>query len=1137
MKFPLACFVPLFWLFACRQAATQFEKLPARKTGIDFTNTITEDKEHNVLMYEYYYNGNGVAVGDINGDGLADVFFTGNQTPSKLYLNKGGFRFEDITAKAGVAGKEAWRTGVNMADVNGDGLLDIYVCYSGFGTDADRANQLYINNGAGKDGPPTFTESATAYGIDAQGTYSSQSVFFDYDRDGDLDMFLVNHAKGFYSPFFNTKRLRNLRHPQFGNRLYRNDANRFIEVSAEAGIYGSGINFGLGVAVSDLNGDGWPDIYVSNDFEEQDFCYLNNKNGTFKEVCQQLFAHISRSTMGIDIADYNNDGLPDLVTLDMLPESNARQKTLQGADAYDKYMLMVDSGYGHQNTRNMLQLHRGFTPDGMPVFSEVGQLAGVSNTDWSWASLFADFDNDGWKDLFVTNGFLRDYTDLDFVKYGVTAAVQQAQAEGKDISTRESYQQNMPLYELLKKMPSTRLSNYAYRNNRNLLFSNESVPWGLDEAGVSSGAAYADLDNDGDLDLIVCNNNDPAWVYKNNANELQKNNFIKVALSGKRGNKFGIGAKVFVITDSGRQFQEMYPVRGYQSSVDYVLTFGLGKGTGVKEVKVIWPDGSVTIINDPAINTTIVVSEKNAVPQETVLPADKMMFTGITASSSIDFIHKENPYVDFKREFLIPYQLSRQGPKMAKGDVNGDGLEDFFIGGAAGQSGALYLQTAGGRFKKSSSQPWQQDTFCEDINSLFFDADGDGDVDLYIVSGGSEWRAPGPELQDRLYKNDGRGNFTKLQNALPEEVYSGSCVSAADFDKDGDLDLFVGDRTVPGQYPLTGGNILLRNETDRQTGGIRFSNITLPVAGEPLFHAGMVTDAVWTDVDGDTWPDLVVVGDWMPVRIFHNERGRKLVDITEASGLSKSNGWWCKIVPADIDEDGDTDFIVGNMGTNIQFKCSEQEPLITYAADFNNDGRIDPIMTRYIQGVSYPFHSRDELVEQMPVFNQKFLKYSDFANATINEIATPEQIKKSKKQYIYHTENAVLVNDNGKFILKPLPVEAQFSMMSAVLYKDYDGDGREDILLAGNFYPFRVQQGGCDASLGSFLKGDGRGGFVPVDRRSTGLYVPGDVRDMIELKSGNRTVMVVSKNSDAVQVFMFQKEPAQRFHAAQALMK
>ncbi len=1110
--------ISIILLLSCAEKkAKLFDKLSEEETGISFTNQLMETKDRNVLTYEYYYNGSGVATGDLNNDGFVDIYFTGNQVPSKLYLSKGeGLKFEDVTAIAKVAGRNHWKTGVSFVDVNADGMLDIYVCYSGFGTDEERKNELFINQGNNKEGVPLFTEQAATYGIDAIGTYTSQALFFDYDNDGDLDLFLLNHANGFYSPFFNTNKLRNLRHPQFGNRLYRNDNTTFIDVSDEAGIYGSGINFGLGIAASDLNNDGYPDLYVSNDFEEQDFCYLNNGVGTFKEVAKTVFAHISRSTMGLDIADYNNDLKPDVVTLDMLPETNLRQKTVQGADQYDKYQLMVESGYGHQNTRNMLQLNQGLDQEKLPVFSEIGQLAGISNTDWSWSALLTDLDNDGWKDLFVSNGFLRDYTSLDFVKYEVEAAMKQAIKEGKDISTRKKYQENMPLYDLLKKMPSTKLCNYAFKNRGNLKFENVSESWGLSEAGVSSGATYADLDNDGDLDLIVCNNNEPVWVYRNNAELINKNAYLKVKLHGSGNNTFGIGAKVIIRTKSGAQYQELYPVRGYQSSVDYTLNFGLGDSKSIETLEVIWPGGKRQTLENVAVNKLTEVYEKDALEISNQKGIDQTLFTEITKDSGIDFFQKENEYVDFKRESLIPYELSKQGPRMASADVNGDGLEDVFIGAPVGQSAILYLQNKSGKFSKSKSQPWLADQSHEDISSLFFDADGDGDQDLYVVSGGSEWLHPVPELQDRIYENDGKGNFKKVEGAIPEEIYSGSCVKAEDFDKDGDLDLFVGARAVPGNYPLNGGNIILRNDSDKN--GIRFKNVINQVGDEALFNAGMVKDAIWADIDKDGWTDLVLSGDWMAIKFFKNTKG-KFTEFTETTGLNENDGWWCKLVAADIDNDGDIDFIAGNMGTNSQFKPTAQEPLTTYVYDFDNDGRIDPVMTWFLQGKSYPFNSRDELTAQIPNLSSRFIKYADFGNATIQDIFSKEQIQASKKFNIHNINSSLIINNgDGTFSVKALPVEAQFSVASGIIYDDFDGDNIQDILIAGNFFPFRVQQGRMDASLGCLLKGDGKGNFVPISKEKTGLNLNGDIRDIIQIKGKDRRLIIAARNSNHVQV-------------------
>ena len=900
-----------------------------------------------------------------------------------------------------------------------------------------------------------------------------------------------------------------------GLKLYRNDNGVFKEVTQLSGIKNSRLNFNLGVSVADINNDGLPDLYISNDYFAPDYLYINKGNGTFKDELGDMLSVTSEFSMGNDIADINNDGLPDIYTLDMLPEDNHRQKLLFSSDNFELFDMTCKAGLNAQYMRNMLHVNNG-----NGSFSEIGQLAGVSNTDWSWAALFADLDNDGWKDLFVTNGYLRDYTNLDFIKYDVDGAFDEAAKQGNVVKTKEDYQKYLPLYELVKKMPSTKLSNYVFQNKKDLTFANETSEWGLGKEGVSSGAAYADLDNDGDLDLVVCNNNDPVWLFKNNANLLGKNNFISIRLKGDRKNVFAIGAKVIVSSASGSQLQEMYPVRGYQSSVDYSLHFGLGADKKINEIKVIWPNDSVTIALDPVINKTMIITMENL--SENLKPAiiPSPLFVDVSRTSGIDFIHKENPYVDFKYEFLAPYQLSRQGPKMSKADVNGDGLEDFFIGGPAGESGCLYLQVKDGQFKRSPSQPWVQEAICEDVGSLFFDADNDGDADLYVVSGGNERGDTRHDLQDRLYINDSKGNFSRFSEALPEENFSGSCIAATDFDGDGDMDLFVGSRGKPGNYPYSAGNILLRNDLDKTNHILHFTNVTLPMTDKALFSVGMVTDAVWNDIDKDGWPDLVITGDWMNIKIFHNEKGRRFSDITASSGLDSSAGWWCKIIPADIDNDGDIDFIAGNMGTNTQFKAKKSEPLITYAGDFNGDGRTDPILTWYIQGSSYPFNSRDELIEQMPALNKKFLKYADYAKADIHGILSDEQIEKADKFYIYNTQTSVLVNNHGRFDIKPLQQETQFSMMSGILYDDYDGDGLPDILLSGNFYPFRVQQGRCDANLGVLLKGDGKGNFNAVARALTGLYIPGDVRDMIAVKGRQATTIIISKNSDTIQALI-----------------
>ncbi|HEY6899496.1 MAG TPA: CRTAC1 family protein, partial [Puia sp.] len=710
-------------LVSCRtKKETVFTELSASETHIDFRNDIKEDEDYNVLTYEYIYNGGGVAVGDVNGDGLPDLYFTANMGPDKLYLNKGNLRFEDVTAQAGVAGRSKWKTGTVMADVNGDGLLDIYVCYSGPGTDAERANELYINNGV-KDGVPRFTESAKAYGLDAPGTYTTTVSFFDMDNDGDLDLFMVNHAAMFYNPFYNTDQLRARRNPQAGNRLYRNDNGHFTDVSEQAHIYGSGLNFGLSVSVSDINNDGWADLYTTNDYDERDFLYLNNHDGTFREVLDKAVGHLSEFAMGSDIADYNNDGLADIMVLDMLPESNHRQKLLRGADAYDKYTMRVDHGLGHQQMRNTLQLNRGSDSSGMPVFSEVGQLAGVSATDWSWAPLFADFDNDGWKDLFVSNGILRDITNLDFVKY----------TSGYSSNYKEVGGDKKAMWKLVQEMPSTPLTNYLFRNNHELGFTDVTKEWGITGKGIHDGAVYADLDNDGDLDLVINNLNDQAMVYRNNGSG---GHYLRLQLKGEGRNTLGIGAKVFVESPHLRQVQEEYTSRGFQSSVDPVMHVGLGVDS-VATVVVKWPSGKVQYRKEVRVDTLLTVDEKEAKVSEDWVGEVRSKFRDVTAESGVKFVHDQAATIDFKISPLLPFQLSKVGPSVAKGDVNGDGLEDLFFGASAGYESQLYLQTKEGKFVLAAQQPWNQSKEYTNSDALFFDADGDGDLDLYLVSGGA----------------------------------------------------------------------------------------------------------------------------------------------------------------------------------------------------------------------------------------------------------------------------------------------------------------------------------------------------------------------------------------------------------------
>jgi len=1114
MKFPLRTILAFYCvlLIACNHGRdTVFTEISPSYSNVQFRNDVKESKDQNILTYEYLYNGGGVAVGDLNNDGLPDIFFTGNMSPNKLYLNKGNFKFEDITGIAGVAGRNEWKTGVVMADVNGDGLMDIYVCYSGPGDSLNRSNELYINQGTDKNGVPHFKEMAKQYGLDAPGTFTTSVVFFDMDNDGDLDMLMINHADKFFNPFFNTEKLRKTRNAKYGNRLYRNDNGHFTDVSEQAGIDGSGLNFSLSASISDINGDGWPDIYVTNDYDERDFLYLNNHDGTFREVLTKATKHISEFAMGSDIADFNNDGKPDIMELDMLPEDNHRQKLLRGADNYDKFNLLVDHGFHKQLMRNSLQLNNGNDADGTPILSEVGQLAGVSNTDWSWAPLFADFDNDGWKDLFISNGIQKDMTNLDFVKY----------TSGYSAEYVKEKQDKGELWELIQKMPTTKLTNYVFKNNCDLTFTNETANWGLTKLGISNGAVYADLDNDGDLDLVINQLDDVATIYKNNTSEkANKPHYLRLQLKGSNKNTSGIGSKVYVTTSSGSQFQEQYFNRGFQSSVDPVMHFGLGKDSLIQSIKVIWPTGEISDLKNVKANQLIAVEQKNAVPHPIGPPQGnekiKPLFNDVTKTAGISFTDTASSFVDFKISPLLPYQVSKMGPCIAKADVNGDGLEDVFIGAGIGQASKLYLQTKDGHFVLAPSQPWNNNKLLFNTDALFFDADGDGDLDLYLVSGGAEYPEGSPNYQGRIFENDGKGNFKEVLNALPKETISASCARAADINHDGKPDLFIGGRFKPGMFPLAPPSYILKNVSS--PGDIKFE-VDQSQKDHTLNNPGMVTDAVWVDLNKDGWPDLVVVGQFMPITVFENHKGL-LVDKTKEYGLSETNGSWTRINAVDLKKDGNIDFIVGNLGLNTQFKASAKEPITVTCSDFNDDGLMLPILCYYIQGKSFPYYSRDELLDQMPWLQKRFSRYADFADAQLSDLFSKEKLDSAKTVKINLLESVVLKNlGHGKMTMEKLPKSVQKSMVNGIVVDDLYKTGTRDIILAGNFYPFRVQFGPLDAGIGSVLKEDNKGGFSCLEYSETGLNISGDVRNLIKVNGVNGSYwLIAAKNNEEIQV-------------------
>jgi len=1087
----------------CNQVddSKMFSLMPSNQTGIKFKNILKETEEFNVLTYGQIYNGGGISVGDINNDGLADLYFTGNMVGSRLYLNKGNFEFEEIAQKAGVFAEGLWNTGTTMADVNGDGYLDIYVCRSAAKDDSKRKNILFINNG-----DLTFTEKAAEYGLDDPG-YSSQGAFFDYDRDGDLDFYLVNHSTQEYSGFRLAtaagSKLKKKRDPNFADRLYRNENGKFVNVSDQVGLVSNVLGFGLGVAISDINNDGWPDIYVSNDFHEQDYLYINNQNGTFTESLEKYIGHVSHFSMGSDIADINNDGYPEIMTLDMLPEGNRRLKMVSGPDNYDKNSLLEKSGFYHQIMRNMMHLNNNGE-----YFSEIGQFSGISNTDWSWASLFADFDNDGYKDLFITNGFKKDYTNMDFMNYAVQEKLNENNTGVE-----------MAITNLLENMPSTIEENYTYRNNGDLTFSKVNEVWGLNQKSLSNGAAYADLDNDGDMDLVVNNTDEVTFVYRNNSNTLTDNNFIKFSFMGEGKNTFGIGTKVILKLGNTILSQEVMPTRGFQSSVDNNLVFGLGERKSIDEVKVVWPDGKVQTIKNVNPNQTIVLKQSEAIEVEIEsTPAPTTYFTDISADSLIKYSHQENNYTDFNREQLLPHKLSTQGPKIAKGDVNNDGLEDVFIGGAKDSEAQLYLQSKSGKFTPSKNNIFLEDRTSEDLDALFFDADGDKDLDLYVVSGGNEFETDSPELLDRIYFNDGRGNFKKNSKALPPMLTSGSCVKASDFDADGDLDLFIGGRLVPGEYPTASRSYVLQNN-----GKGNFTDVTLEVSTE-LVNPGMVTDAIWSDFNGDGNDDLIIVGEFMAIRAFENRNGT-LNELQNNSGLENSEGWWNTIEPGDFDNDGDMDYILGNFGLNSQLKASVDEPVELYYKDFDANGSLDPILCSYVMGESYPVFSKDDIVGQLSSLNEKFTSYSDYADAKITDIFSEDELKDAGVLKAMNFATSYLENlGDSTFRISPLPTPAQFSPVYGILIEDFNADGSLDIVLAGNFFGTRVKYGRYDANKGVLLLGDGKGGFKHVDTSQSGLNIDGEVRDIEEIEIGDKKTLLFARNNETLKTYILNQK-------------
>lgn len=1089
-------------IISCKnKQQTLFTLLPATETGIEFQNTITENEQFNLYDFHNVYNGAGVAIGDINNDNLPDLYFTGNMSGDKVYLNKGDFHFQDITKNSGII-KQGWSTGVTMADVNADGFLDIYVCKSGNYKGEQRANQLFINQKGEK-----FIESAKEYGL-ADTTFSSQAAFFDYDKDGDLDMYLLTTTNLIHNPNQISVPIND--GTGFSpDKLYENigigvgSSPRFIDVSKKAGILHDGN--GLGLSICDLNGDGWEDVFVTNDFLPNDLLYINNhsekgSSPRFTESAKQYFKHHSRFSMGNDVADFNNDGKMDVMMVDMLQSSNEDRKMMTGAGNFQQYETELQTGYHPQFMRNMLHLNLGETPDGRVLFSEIGQFAGVHATDWSWAPLFADFDNDGLKDLFISNGYLRDITNLDFISYNV--GYEQA---GK--SDLRHYMIDRSL-----QLPSMKIKNYFFRNNNDLTFENTTQQWFGDSLSVSHGASYADLDNDGDLDLVVNNTNQPAFLLRNDA---EKTNFLAISLKGSEKNTLGLGSDVSIFNKGQVQKYHQSVTRGYASSVDYKIHFGLGKNEIIDSLEIVWTDGKTQKLKNIAANQALVLNYKNAgIRQKSIETSPTLLLEDVTKFVNVNYLHQEERYMDYNSENLLMHKLSQQGPKMAVGDINNDGLEDFFVGGSYNHYGKFFVQTPSGKFIEQS---YTKEIFPkneEDVGVLLFDADNDKDQDLYIVSGSNEYVDGSKAYQDRMYFNDGKGNFTDVTSQLPAIRNSGSCVVAADYDQDGDLDIFRGGRLTPLQYPQAGNSYILKNDY-----GI-FSEFTQEIAPE-LQKIGMVTDAIWADIDKDSWLDLVVVGELMPLTVFKNYKGK----LRNINIFPQSDGFWNCISSGDFDKDGDVDFVFGNMGQNSRYQCSPQEPITVYGEDYDGNGRWDAIPSYFLSGKEYPIPMRDDLLRQLPSFRAKFTNYASYAKATMKEILTELQTKQSiiKKAFVQQSMYAEN-QGNGRFALKSLPPKAQWSPVQDMLVNDLNQDGNLDIIMVGNAYNAEPIAGRYDASVGLVLAGDGKGNFKELLYDKTGFVADGDCKSIISLKSKSKnTLFVVSQNAGLLRVFSNKK--------------
>lgn len=1111
-----------FVIVSCEKRNKLFKSISSDHSGIHFNNKIKETDSINILDFSNVYNGGGVGIGDFNKDGLEDIYFTGNMVENKLYLNKGNFKFEDVTGKSGVSGNGKWCRGVAVVDINNDDLEDMYVSASIHQQGSQRENLLYINTGNDKEGIPQFKEMAKEYGLNDT-THTTQSAFFDFDNDGDLDVYIcVNEIiPNLYPNKFRTV-LKDGSFPSTG-RLYRNDWDSvsghpvFRNVSKEAGVTIEG--YGHSVTISDINLDGWKDIYVANDYLSSNILYINNGDGTFTDKVFSYLKHSSANAMGADIMDINNDGLSDIIELDMNPEDNFRKKTMMNAVSYQTYRNSDYFGYHYQYVRNTLQLNMGNTilqndSIGDPVFAEIGFYSGIAETDWSWAPLVADFDNNSYRDIIVTNGFPKDITDHDFVAF---------RQETHLIATKQ---------QLLEQIPEVKLHNYAFTNNGNLKFTDVSDHWGLTELSFSNGAAWADFDNDGDLDFVANNINDKAFLYENTLNQKKdSSHWLEVKLEGKSPNRDGFGTWIKLYYNNQQQAYEHYTVRGYLSSVSAGIHFGLGANDKIDSLIVIWPDNHSQSLYKITADKIIILKQADAKDsfnwqqQTTNQPP---LFTETSEAIGIKYTHEERDYIDFNVQKLLPHKLSEYGPPLATGDINGDGLDDFIVGGSYGYSAKIFFQNEDGNFDSTDLQSGatQFSKTSEDIGNLLFDADSDGDMDLYIASGGYENQENTSHYQDRFYINDGKGNFSADTSAFPANYTSKSCVRACDFDKDGDLDLFVGGRVRPWKYPMPVSCFIYRN--DSQNGKIKFTDVTAAVATN-LIDIGLVCDALFTDFDNDGWPDLILAGEWMPVTFLKNQKG-VFKNISASSGINHFTGWWTSITPGDFDNDGDIDYVIGNLGENTFYKANDKYPVSIYAKDFDKNGIIECMPTRYLKnskGVLEEFtvHNRDEVIDQMPFIKKRFLTYKSFGEASFDQLFTDEEKKGMLKLQATYLQSAFIRNNGkGKFEISPLPGIAQISSLCGMITDDFDGDGNLDIAVSANDYGTDVSTGRYDASNGLLLKGKGDGTFTPLSILQSGIFIPGNGKALVKLRGKNdRYFIAASQNRGPLRLFVVKK--------------